>query len=200
MERLGCVVGNVSVPWHREGPVIFGAIGNEGISATIMGNSVGTVMDAYQATSLIDAFARGRAARADDLPDQIKYSLLIGQYMREAYHGRYYAKARNLTRTLRNAYAEALSRWDLLVMPSTPMKSIPVPRPGNPEDLRVAFAVADNTCQFNLSGHPAISLPCAMSGGLPVGMMIVGRIGEDATVLKASHAFAREIFTPPAPK
>ena len=200
LERLGCVVGKVSVPWHRDGTAIFGAIGNEGISATIAGNSVGTGMDGHHAVSLIDAFARGRLTRADDLPDQIKFALLIGQYMREVYHGRYYAKARNLTRALRAAYNEALSKWDLLVMPATPMKSIPVPRPGNSEDMRAAFAVADNTCQFDLTGHPAISLPCAMSAGLPVGMMLVGRLGEDATVLKASHAFARQIFTPPAPK
>jgi amidase len=200
LERLGCVVGKVSVPWHREAPAIFGAIGNEGISATIMNNGVGTGMDGQFALSLIDSFARGRIARADDLPDQIKFSLLIGQYMREVYHGRYYAKARNLTRALRAAYDEAFSKWDLLVMPSTPMKSIALPRQGNADDMRAAFAVADNTSAFDLTGHPAISLPCAMSEGLPVGMMLVGRLGEDSAVLKASHAFARQIFTPPAPK
>jgi amidase len=120
--------------------------------------------------------------------------------MREVYHGRYYAKARNLTRALRAAYDQAFSKWDLLVMPSTPMKSIALPRPGNADDMRAAFAVADNTSAFDLTGHPAISLPCAMSESLPVGMMLVGRLGEDSAVLKASHAFARQIFTPPAPK
>jgi amidase len=200
LERLGCVVGQVSVPWHREGPAIFGAIGNEGVSATIMGNGLATGLDRRHAISLMDAFARGRLARPDDLPDQIKFGLLIGQYMREAYHGRYYAKARNLTAALRAAYDQALSKWDLLAMPSTPMKSIPVPRPGNSGDMRAAFAVADNTCQFDLTGHPAISLPCAMSEGLPVGMMLVGRLGEDATVLRAAHAFAHQVFTPPPAK
>src|SRR5579875_1047938 len=199
-ERLGCAVGRVCVPWHRIGTAIFGAIGNEGISAVVAANSVGAAMDGHHNVSLIDAFARGRLARADDLPDQIKYTLLIGQYMRQSYHGRYYAKARNLTRTLRAAYDDALSRWDLLVMPTTPMKSIPLPRPGNGADARAAFAVADNTCQFDLTGHPAISLPCAISAGLPVGMMLVGRLGEDAAVLKAAHAFARRIYTPPPPK
>jgi amidase len=199
MERLGCVVGQVSVPWHREGAAIFGAIGSEGVSATISGNGLATGMDRRHAVSLIDAFARGRMARPDDLPDQIKFGMLIGQYMREAYNGRYYAKARNLTAALRAAYDEALTKCDLLAMPSTPMKSIPVPGYGNSDELRAAFAVADNTCQFDLTGHPAISLPCALSGGLPVGLMLVGRLGEDATVLKAAHAFARQVFTPPPP-
>jgi amidase len=199
LERLGCVIGPASVPWHRDGNAIFSAIGNEGISATIIGNGSGTGLDSYQMISMLDAFARGRVARADDLPDNIKFALLAGQFMREAYHGRYYAKAQNLARALRAAYDEALEKWDLLVMPTTPMKAVTLPRPGNLDDLRGLYALANNTCQFDVTGHPAISVPCAMSAGLPVGMMLVGRIGEDATVLKASHAFARNIFSPPPP-
>jgi amidase len=198
-ERLGCVVGPVSVPWHRDGTAVFGAIGNEGISATIMGNGSGAGLDSHQMISMLDAFARGRLARADDLPEQIKFALLIGQYMREVYHGRYYAKAQNLARALRAAYDEALANWDLLVMPTTPMKAIALPRDGNANDMRAAYSVADNTCQFDVTGHPAISVPCAMSAGLPIGMMLVGRIGEDATILKASHAFACLVFSVQSP-
>ncbi len=46
-----------------------------------------------------------------------------------------------------------------------------------------------NTGQFDNSGHPAISVPCGTVDGLPVGLMLVGRFGEDATVLRAAHAF-----------
>jgi amidase len=56
-----------------------------------------------------------------------------------------------------------------------------------------------NTCPFDVTGHPAISVPCAMSEGLPVGLMLVGRSGEDATVLRAADAFQRQVFTAPAP-
>jgi amidase len=48
---------------------------------------------------------------------------------------------------------------------------------------------ATNTGQFDNSGHPAISVPCGTIDGLPVGLMLVGRFGEDATVLRAAHAF-----------
>jgi amidase len=46
-----------------------------------------------------------------------------------------------------------------------------------------------NTTAANVTGHPAISVPCGLSQGLPVGMMLVGRYGEDATVLRTAHAF-----------
>jgi amidase len=56
-----------------------------------------------------------------------------------------------------------------------------------------------STCPFDPTGHPAVNVPCAMSEGLPVGMMFVGRMGEDATILRAADAFERNLFTPPAP-
>jgi hypothetical protein len=56
-----------------------------------------------------------------------------------------------------------------------------------------------HTCPFDAAEHRAVDVPCAMSEGLPVGMMFVGRMGEDATILRAADAFERNIFTPPAP-
>jgi amidase len=46
-----------------------------------------------------------------------------------------------------------------------------------------------NNCPFNVTGHPVMAGPCALSVGLPAGMMLVGRRGEDAIVLRAAHAF-----------
>jgi len=54
--------------------------------------------------------------------------------------------------------------------------------------LKAAVAVF-NTGPFYVSGHPAMNVPCARSEGLPVGMMLIGRHWEDATVLRAAHAF-----------
>ena len=46
-----------------------------------------------------------------------------------------------------------------------------------------------NNCPFNVTGHPVMTVPCGLSRGLPIGMMLVGRRGEDSTVLRAAHAF-----------
>jgi Asp-tRNA(Asn)/Glu-tRNA(Gln) amidotransferase A subunit family amidase len=46
-----------------------------------------------------------------------------------------------------------------------------------------------NICPFNMTGHPAINVPCAKSKGLPIGMMLVRRHLEDASVLRVAHAF-----------
>jgi len=115
--------------------------------------------------------------------------------MQERYHGRYYAKAQNLARTLTAAYDDALRTVDLLVMPTTPMKATRIPQIDAPREEKVVRAsgmnggLNANNCPFNVTGHPVMTVPCGLSGGLPVGMMLVGRRGEDATVLRAAHAF-----------
>ncbi len=48
-----------------------------------------------------------------------------------------------------------------------------------------------NCIPSNLTGHPAISIPCGLSDGLPVGMMLIGRHFEETTIYQAAHAFER---------
>jgi amidase len=87
-------------------------------------------------------------------------------------------------------------------MPTTPIKAAPVTPAYLPLEAWSAQGreIARNTGVFNVTGHPALNVPCAMSAGLPVGMMLIGRYGEDATVLRAARAFGDRIFAPPSPE
>jgi amidase len=162
---------------------------------------MGTNWKGQYTTSLLDVYARGRLSRAQDLSETVKLTVLLGQYLQDAYHGRYYARAQNLARPLGAAYDSALAEVDLLAMPTLPLKATKIPQPTDPLEIYVARALEMivNTCPFDVTGHPAMNVPCAMSEGLPVGMMLIGRIGEDATVLRAADAFQRRVFSPPAP-
>jgi amidase len=152
---------------------------------------MGTNWKGHYLTQLLDFYGRSRLARANDLSETVKLVVLLGQYMQDNYHGRYYAKAQNLARVLRSAYDEMLKEVDLLVMPTTPMKAtlIPPPNASREEYVGRALEMIPNTCPFDVTGHPAMNVPCGLSGGLPVGMMLVGRHWEDATVLRAAHTF-----------
>ncbi len=193
-EGMGARVTNVSIPWHRDGMHIWNAIIIEGATMLMVaGNSMGTNWKGHYTTGLLDAFARGRLSRADDLSETTKLVMLLGQYMQDRYHGRYYAKAQNLARSLKAAYDAAFQECDLLVMPTLPMKAplIPPPDASREEYTARALEMIANTCPFDVTGHPAMTVPCGMSGGLPVAMMLVGRTGEDSTVLRASDAYQR---------
>lgn len=188
----GATIEEVSIPMHRDGIHVWNAIAVEGAHMLmIAGNSMGTNWEGHYTSSLLDFYRSARLSNADDYSETCKLVLLLGQYMQNAYGGRYYARAQNLARTLRAAYDDVFANYDLLVMPTTPQKAtvLPPPDASRAEIVAHALNMIHNTCPFDVTGHPAISVPCAMSQGLPVGMMLVGRLGEDATVLRAAHAY-----------
>ncbi len=194
--EIGASVADISIPWHRDGPAVWQPIANEGATRLMVeGNSMGTNWKGHYLTGLLDVYARGRISRADDLSDSTKLTVLYGHYMQQRYHGRYYAKAQNLARSLKAAYDEALQEHDLLVMPTLPMKArrLPDDDVSREEYMDRAFEMLANTCCFNVTGHPAINVPIGMSDGRPVGMMLVGRVGEDATVLRAADAYQKQL-------
>jgi amidase len=191
--RLGAVVEQVSQPLHPLGKAIWTPIGIEGLVALMMlANAGGTNYQGLFVTSLIDAHAAWRQ-RADDLSETVKLCLLTGSYMAEAYRGRYYAKASNIRRLVRQQHEEALQRFDLLLMPTTPIKATPSPQPGAPREevIEHAFSFNANCIPTNLSGHPALSIPCGIDDGLPVGLMLIGRQWDEATIYRAADAFER---------
>lgn len=194
LTRAGASVSEVSVPLHQDGIHIWNAIAVEGATMLMVsGNSMGTNWKGHYTTSLLDFFGRSRRARANDLSETVKLVVLLGQYMQDNYHGRYYAKAQNLARVLREAYDEALKNVDLLVMPTLPLKAtlLPAANASREDYVARALEMIANTCPFDVTGHPAITVPAGMSAGLPVGMMLIGRHWEDGTVLRAADAFQK---------
>jgi amidase len=119
---------------------------------------------------------------------------MLGTYLRQHYHGRFYAKAQNLRPGLRASYDAVLQQVDVLAMPTTPMKAHTYrPQLGIQELITHGWNMLGNTAPFDLTGHPSISIPCAKSNGLPVGLMLTGRQFDDATVLGVAHAFEQQV-------
>lgn len=188
---LGASVEEVSIPMHRDGLAIWTPIALEGLTDIMMhGNGFATGWEGLYVTSLLDAHANWRT-RANELSPSLKISMFIGEYMQTHYRGHFYAKAQNLARSLRAAYDDALTKFDLLIMPTTAMKATPLPPPGSalPLIIQRAFEMIGNTAPFDTSGHPAMSIPVCLSEGLPVGMMLIGRHWNEATIYRAAHAF-----------
>jgi amidase len=190
--EAGASAEEVSVPVHTDAPSVMFAALMEGTLATMAeGNALGSNWNGHYTTGLVDFYAQAKVARANRLPVNAQLFLLLAAWMRGTYRGYLHAKAKNLVRVVRAAYDEALARVDLLVMPTTPMRAPVLPDPDAAPEVRVAAGttMTANTMPFNGTGHPAVSVPAHAPGGLPVGMMLVGRRGEDDVVLRAAHAF-----------
>lgn len=188
---LGAKVGEVSIPMHVAGPAIWTPIGVEGLTQTMMwGDGFGLSRPDLYAVSLMDVH-RGWRHRANELSETTKLFLMFGTYIHGQHGSRYYGKAMNIARRLTAAYDRVLRDHELLLMPTTPMKATPLPGPGasREEHVQRALEMIGNTAPFNVTHHPAMSVPCGMVDGLPVGMMLVGRHFDEPTIYRAAYAF-----------
>jgi amidase len=191
LKKLGATVEEISVPMHALGPAIWLPIAAEGATEFMMkGNGMGTNWRGLYATTLLDAHSAWKH-RADELSDSLKITMLLGHYFTKHYRGHFYSKAQNLSRKLRVAYDAALGKYDLLLMPTLPMKATPLPPADAPRALYLqrAFEMIANTAPFDATGHPAMTLPCGMIDGLPVGLMLIGKHFDESTIYRAAAAF-----------
>lgn len=189
----GAEVQEISIPMHRDAVHLWNAIALEGATAQMVrGDAIGWNWHGHYPVGLVDFYGRARRARANDFPATVKLVVLLGQYMSDRYNGHYYAKAQNLGRTLRAAYDAALENADVLAMPTTPQRAQPIPvNPDLRTYLGTTLTMIHNTCPFDITGHPAISLPCGDADGLPVGLMFVGRHFQEGALLGAASAYEK---------
>ena len=190
---LGATVEEISIPDHLTALAIWTPIALEGLQAQMMnGNGMGFNWKGLYTVSLLDAHANWRD-RADDLSDSLKISMMVGQYFLTHYRGRFYAKAQNLARKVRAAYDQALGDYDLLMMPTLPVKATPLPPANAPLGLYLqrAFEMIGNTAPFDVTGHPAMTVPCGLSDGLPIGAMLIGKHYDEETIYAAAGAFEK---------
>jgi amidase len=191
LKKLGATVTEVSIPMHLAGAAIWTPIGVEGIAQTMMfGDGYGLSRPDLYVTSLIDKL-HGWTARANELSETTKVLTTLGVYIKKYHGSHYYGKAMNVTRRLVEAYDSVLKDADLLLMPTLPMKPTPLPPADAPRELyfQRALEMIGNTAPFDITHHPAMTVPCGMIEGLPVGLMLIGKHYDEPAIYRAAYAF-----------
>jgi amidase len=194
LQNLGARVDEISIPWHLIGVPIWSAIALEGTFHGMIKSALPRNIEGVYPISLASRLA-SLHDRANELPDTVKIGMLLGAYTDKYYQGYYYFKAQNLRRRLRAAYDKALSEYDLLLMPTTRMMASKIPPADAPleELMQHSWEQITNTCPFNITHHPAISIPCGLGeGDRPVGLMLVAKHWQESTLYRAADAFERD--------
>ncbi|KPQ07075.1 MAG: amidase [Rhodobacteraceae bacterium HLUCCA12] len=188
---LGAELVDVSLEEHDIAADLWLPITVEGLQDLMMhGNAAGTNYRGLFLPSLTDHVGTWRN-RADELSHSLKVCMFLGEYFQTQYRGRFYGKAQNMMRAVTRKYLEVLNGVDLLLMPTMPMKPQPIP----PADCSIAdyiqraFEMVGNTAPYNATGLPAMSLPCGLSQGLPIGVMLVSKFYNETVIYQAAHAF-----------
>ena len=118
---------------------------------------------------------------------EVKRRIMLGTYVLSAgYYDAYYLKAQRVRSLLARDFDEAFRKVDVIVTPTTPTPAFKL---GEKADDPLAMYLADIfTVTADLVGVPGISIPCGKSKeGLPIGMQILGKHFDEATLLQVAH-------------
>ncbi len=126
-------------------------------------------------------------SRSEGFGDEVKRRIMLGTYVLSAgYYDAYYKKAQQVRRLIRDDYLSAFESIDVIAGPTSPIPPFTL---GEKLDDPLAMYLADiYTVTANLSGVPAISVPAGFtSQNMPVGMQIIGKPYDEATILGVSQ-------------
>lgn len=138
-----------------------------------------------QAGDLAELYAE---TRAEGFGAEVKRRILVGSFVLSAgYYDAYYLRAQRVRRLIAEDFARAFEQVDLIAGPTTP--DVAFRRGEKTADPLAMYAADINTVAVNLAGLPAISLPCGLVQGLPIGLQLIGPAWGEATVLAAGHRF-----------
>ena len=152
---------------------------------------VATGSAAIVASEALAYHAPWMRSRPQDYQPDVRERLRLGAFV----NGAHYVRAQQIRALVTREIDEALARRDVLLAPGTPLVA-PVlgereaALGDGPSDVRAALLRC--TRPFNFSGHPACAAPCGFTpGGLPIGLQIVGRPFDEATVLRVADGYQR---------
>jgi aspartyl-tRNA(Asn)/glutamyl-tRNA(Gln) amidotransferase subunit A len=130
--------------------------------------------------------------RAQGFGPEVKRRIMLGTYVLSAgYYDAYYLKAQQVRTLILRDYDQAFERVDVVAMPTSPTPAFPIgERVSDPLQMYLADIF---TVSANLAGLPAVSVPCGFTAGrLPIGLQLLGRRFDEATLLRIADAYERD--------
>jgi aspartyl-tRNA(Asn)/glutamyl-tRNA(Gln) amidotransferase subunit A len=186
-EKLGMEIHEVSLPHTKYGlPVYYLLLFAEASSnlARFDGTRFGLSVS-ENAKDVIDIYLQ---TRREGFGDEVKRRIMLGAYALSAgYYDAYYLKAQKVRSLLRRDFETALASCDVLLSPISPTTAFKLGEKTNdPLEMYLSdiYSVATNP-----AGVPALALPAGFSNNMPVGMQLIGKHLDEATLFQVGHAY-----------
>lgn len=137
-------------------------------------------------------------SRSEGFGDEVKRRILLGNYaLSSGYYDAYYGKAMALKQKIREEYDSIFEKCDVILTPTAPTVAYGVNE--NISDPAKMYQADICTVTVNIASLPAISTPCGYDkDGMPIGMSIIGKRWDEATVIQAADAYEKQFEYVPA--
>lgn len=186
LEGLGATWEEVSLP-HTEYAVAsyYLLASSEASSNLARFDGVRYGVRAENPDNLLDMYHK---SRSEGFGSEVKRRIMLGTYaLSSGYYDAYYLKAQKVRTLIKNDFDEVFKSYDVIIGPTAPTTAFKL---GSQVDNPLTMYLNDIlTIPVSLAGVPAISVPCGFANGMPVGMQIIGKAFDEATVLRVAHAF-----------
>ena len=187
-EKLGAYVEETSLPYSKYAlPVYYIAASAEASSNLSRYDGVRYGYRAKTYKDLVDLYVK---SRSEGFGDEVKRRIMLGTYtLSSGYYDAYYKKALQVRTLIRQDFDKAFEQFDVLISPTTPSTAFKIgEKLSNPLEMYLSDIC---TVPANISGIPALTIPCGLIEGLPVGMQIMGKALEEKTLIRAAYAFEK---------
>ena len=187
LERAGAKTREVSLPHASHAIATYYLIATAEASSNLARYDGVRFGRRAQARTLGEMYRR---TRSEGFGAEVKRRILLGTYVLSAgYYDAYYRKAMQVRTLLRRDFEEAFRGCDLIATPTAPEVAF---RIGEKTADPLKMYLSDiYTVSANLVGIPGLSVPCGFEGGLPVGLQLLGRAQDEATLLRVADAYQR---------
>lgn len=128
-------------------------------------------------------------SRSEGFGDEVKRRIILGTYvLSSGYYDAYYKKAQKVRTLVKNKFAKAFEKYDVLLTPTSPITAFKIgEKIENPLEMYLADIC---TVSINVAGVPGISIPCGVdSKGMPIGMQLIGKHFDEETILNVAFTY-----------
>lgn len=188
-ERMGCTLREVSLPSLKYAVAAYYLISSAEAASNL--SRYDGIKFGYRSKKGDSYEELIKNTRSDGFGEEVKRRIMLGNYaLSSGYYDAYYKKAVQLRGRLRDEYAAILSDCDLILTPTAPTTAYKLgQRVQSPVELYVGDIC---TVTVNITGLPAISTTCGYTAaGMPVGMSLIGRAFDEATIIGVADAFEK---------
>ena len=186
LESLGAIPVEISLPHTGYAVATYYVLATSEASANLARYDGVRYGLRTKGKDLLDMYMK---TRAEGFGAEVKRRIILGTYaLSTGYYDAYYRKAQQVRTLIKRDFQKAYEKVDVIVTPTTPTTAF---RAGEKTEDPLQMYLSDIfTISVNLAGVPAISLPCGLtSGGLPVGLQIIGNHFDEGSVLRAAYAY-----------
>lgn len=186
LEGLGAVWEEVSLPHTEYAVAAYYLLSSSEASSNLARfDGVRYGVRAEGDGGLLDLY---RQSRSQGFGPEVKRRIMLGTYaLSSGYYDAYYLKAQKVRTLIKRDFDEVFRSYDVVIGPTAPTTAFKLG--SQTEDPLTMYLNDILTIPVSLAGIPAVSIPCGFSGGMPVGLQIIGREFDESTVLRTAHAF-----------